>query len=197
MNSSIKKFLNSLSRIGASDDSIYDNLIKEEVLSLIIQQPDSRIFEPSESLTLSTEKSTLELKNAIAELLSDYELSRSKTSLKDKFEMFVSGLPVESAYRLKVEEFFGDYFDSPKENRKQLHVPLRNFFYSSKCYILFMLVPPLFVLSLAFWVYQNKLNGIVIVITVFIAVVSTLGGIMAHDYLNRKIQKYEGIPGAK
>lgn len=192
MNSEIEAFFSELSRIGSRDDSLYDTHIKESILRIIAEQPPARELVTTESIDLSQSTETQQLIAAIRSLLLAYERSPADYTLEGAIANYVRGLPTASKQLILVDEIFGDYFDKSPSGDNVLAAPIRRFFYSDKCYIALTFVPAIAVGLLMLANIPDRYGEYYIVATILACFAVFLGGDALHDYLNKKIQKYEG-----
>lgn len=193
MKNHIELFLDSPSSLGDVDESIYDTNIKEEILSIIVRTPTIKEFK-LERVCLNTQENTQKLYVSLLELLTKHNTSYSQVSLEEKFREYSIGAPKQSQYLLILDEFFGDYFYPHESSKKFFPQPYRNLFYADVCSYAFMLLPPVVIALVAIATYQGSINStLYVIITIFVAFVSMLLGTTCYDWINEKIQTYEGV----
>jgi len=193
MDSDIQKFLRSLTQIGNQDDSLYDTLTKDTILQTIIDQPPSNDFIQSDSFDLVNKNALKSLRDTLFDLLVAFEKSSETVSLELSIRNYFENLPEDSEQRLQIDEVFGDYFYEKTDGKKELHPLIRRIFYFGKCYLVFMLTPALVTGVLVYFIYPQAYTGWFMLAVMICCFLAMLAGIYLHDFLNKKIQQYEGV----
>jgi len=190
-------FLDSLEKIGIEDETLYDTFVKDTVLNVVLTYSNSGKAEIPDDFGLQTREDSKLLHQALVGLLKSFESNNFRITLEEAIKEVVNSSDIESARAIQIDTIFGDYFTTTESNQKHLYKPLRDFFYSDKCSLMFMTLPPIVFLSTAYvFLPQMFGNTLLLIISIILAFVSTLGGSVLYDFLNKKIQKYEGVPGA-
>ncbi len=193
MDREIELFISALSQIGSRDDSLYDTLIRDSIREVIVKQPLSKDLVVSDAIRLSNRKETESLYDALRFLLMAFERAAADETLESIIKQYVLSLAPISSQRIAVDEVFGDYFDETADGNRRLPAPIRNFFYSDICALAFMIVPALIVAVYMFSFYRHIDRSLFLLITMIASFIAACGGSSLHEYLNRKIQKYEGV----
>ena len=194
MDDEIQSFIITLSEIGSREESLYDTLIRDSIREMIVTPPFSGNLIVTPALELSQTAETERLVDALRSLLVAFERSKAAQTLESAIKDYVLSLPLDSEQRTFADEIFGDYFDESTESNRELPASIRNFFYSDKCYIAVTIVPAILVGLVMYAFTPQEYGTLYLLAVMFICFVVFLAGDCLYDYLNGRIQRYEGKP---
>lgn len=199
MRDALFEFLDDLNRIGKSDESLFDTGVKDDLLSVLLQYSESRVLSLPDDFGFFEQPSNELAKKAFVALAEKFEAAAVEENLEQVIRNITASSDPQSKHMMRLDELFGDFFfEDVGQNRRHIYASVRNFFYSRTCYLVFMLAPPMSVFLAAFLLRPKLLaSGLMFLVLVLVAFLSMLAGVRAYDYARYRIQKYEGVPGAR